>query len=70
MREYKNCEGILNIAVRIMINDELIVQKAEAVIDSGPFNMCGDITPAIQKLEGLNIKPGWRKKFKEIRGSV
>ena len=63
-------EAIHNIAVRITINDKLIVQKAEAVIDSGPFNICGDITPAMQTLEGLTIKPGWRKNILQRLGGV
>ena len=63
-------EAIHDISVRVTINDELTVQSAEAVIDSGPFNMCGDITPAFDALEGLTIKPGWRKSILQRLGGV
>lgn len=63
-------EAIHDISVRITINDELTVQSAEAVIDSGPFSMCGDITPAFDALEGLTIKPGWRKSILQRLGGV
>lgn len=54
-------EAIHDISVRLTVDDQLTVKSAEAVIDSGPFGMCGDITPAMDTLEGLSIKPGWRK---------
>ncbi|MBC8267803.1 MAG: DUF2889 domain-containing protein [Rhodospirillaceae bacterium] len=54
-------EAIHDISIRLTLNDEMTVQSSEAVIDSGPFTMCGDITPAFDVLVGLSIKPGWRK---------
>jgi hypothetical protein len=32
--------------------------------------MCGDITPAFDALEGLTIKPGWRKSILQRLGGV
>ncbi len=54
-------EAIHDISIRLTLNDEMTVQSAEAIIDSGPFTMCGDITPSFSSLVGLSIKPGWRR---------
>jgi len=54
-------EAIHDISIRLTLNDEMTVQSAEAIIDSGPFTMCGDIAPSFSILVGLTIKAGWRR---------
>jgi len=63
-------EAIHDISIRLTINDDMTVQSAEAVIDSGPFTLCGNIAPAFSALEGLSIKPGWRKQVQQHLGGV
>jgi hypothetical protein len=63
-------EAIHDISIRITIDDDMTVQSAEAVIDSGPFTLCGDITPAFKALEGLSVKPGWRKSVLQRLGGT
>lgn len=63
-------EAIHDISIRLTIDDDMTVQNAEAVIDSGPFTLCGDITPAFDALEGLSLKPGWRKDVLKRLGGV
>lgn len=63
-------EAIHDISIRLTLNDEMTVQSAEAVIDSGPFTMCGDITPSFGALKGLSIKPGWRKSVFHRLGGI
>lgn len=54
-------EPIHAMAIRLTIDEEMIVHAAEASTGAGPFAICGDITPVFQALAGLVIGPGWRK---------
>lgn len=63
-------EAIHDISIRLTLDDEMTVQSAEAVIDSGPFTMCGDITPSFDAVVGLSIKPGWRKNIIQRLGGT
>lgn len=54
-------EPIHRMQVRLTLDDDLLVHAAEAVTESGPFDLCGAITPVFEGLVGLRIGPGWRK---------
>ena len=54
-------EAVHQMRVRLTINEDLVVQSAEAVTEAAPFNMCGNIAPDYAQLAGLKIGPGWRK---------
>lgn len=54
-------EPIHQMAIRLTIDDDMIVHAAEASTDAGPFGICGDVTPVFRSLEGLTIGRGWRK---------
>lgn len=63
-------EPIHHMWVRLTIDSDFRVHKVEAVTDSGPFDMCGNITPAYRSLEGLRIEKGWRKQVLARLGGV
>lgn len=54
-------EPIHAMQLRVTVDEDLVVQSAEAATDAGPFTICGDIAPAFAALSGLRIGPGWRK---------
>ena len=54
-------EPVHQMRVRLTIDEDLVVQEAEAITEAAPFNMCGNITPDYSQLAGLKIGPGWRK---------
>lgn len=54
-------EPIHRMAIRLTIDEDMVVRAAEASTDAGPFSICGDVTPVFRSLEGLSIGPGWRK---------
>jgi hypothetical protein len=54
-------EAVHQMRVRLTVDDELVVQSAEAFTEAAPFNMCGNIAPDYSKLAGLKIGAGWRK---------
>jgi hypothetical protein len=51
-------EPIHDMWLRLTLDDNLTVIKAEAAMVAGPFAICPAITPAFAKLEGLTIGPG------------
>ncbi|TVR99431.1 MAG: DUF2889 domain-containing protein [Rhodospirillales bacterium] len=65
-------EPIHAMRIRITLDENLVVQGAEAATDAGPFTICGDIAPVFQSLVGERIGPGWRKvvasKMAGVRG--
>ncbi len=63
-------EPVHQMRVRLTIDEDLVVQSAEAVTEAGPFNMCGEITPDYAKLAGLKIGPGWRRSVFQRLGGI
>lgn len=53
--------------VRLTVDDDLVVQEAEASTESSPFHVCPDIAPAVANLKGLKISSGWTK---EVHGKI
>lgn len=56
--------------LRLTLDDELTVIRAEAATVAGPYEVCPAITPAFAKLEGLRIGPGWRRAVQARLGGV
>jgi hypothetical protein len=63
-------EPIHDMWLRLTLDRELTVIRAEAVTAAGPFAICPAITPAFSKLEGLRIAPGWRRAVQARLGGV
>lgn len=63
-------EPVHSMRVRLTIDDDLVVQSAEASTEAGPHRMCGDITSSYAALKGLRIKAGWRRAVMERVGGV
>ena len=56
--------------IRITVDDNLIVQEAEAATISSPYKICPSVTPAFSSLKGLKIGPGWRREIKRLIGGI
>ena len=63
-------QPVHHMRVRLTVDDDLVVIKAEASTEAGPYNICGDITGVLQTLEGVAIAPGWRKEVIKRMGGV
>jgi len=55
---------------RLTIDEHLVITKAEAVTEAGPFAICGGGSETFGRLEGLAIKPGFLKLANERLGGV
>lgn len=63
-------EGLHDMWVRLTVDNGLLIHAAEAATDSGPFEICGNITPNIRRLEGERIGPGWRRLIRQKIGGT
>jgi len=63
-------EPLHRMALRVTVDDGLLIHAVEAVTDAGPFNICPRITDHFRRLEGLRIGPGWRRAVRERVGGV
>jgi hypothetical protein len=68
--EVASGEPVHHMVVRLTVDDNLVVRKAEASTENGPYNICGDIAHAVAALEGLAIQPGWRREVIKQMGGV
>jgi hypothetical protein len=56
--------------MRLTIDNDLNIKAVEAHTDHSPFAICPDIVPNFQRLVGLRIGPGFRRKVAERLGGV
>ena len=59
-----------DMSIRLTLDHRFTIVDVEAVTDSSPYRMCGDITPNYKKLIGLRIGPGFTRAVKERLGGV
>jgi hypothetical protein len=63
-------QPIHEMRIRVTIDESMTVQAVEAVTDHGPYHLCPAIAPNFQRLKGLTIGPGWRRKVQERVGGT
>ena len=63
-------EPLHDMWLRLTIDDDLVIHAVEAVTEAAPFEVCGAITDNFAKLEGLAIRPGWKRALRERVGGV
>lgn len=68
--EIRPGEPLHEMWLRLTLDDDLTVVRAEAATEAGPFAVCPAITPAFARLEGLRIGPGWRRAVQARLGGV
>ena len=56
--------------IRLTINTDLVVQKAEALNESAPFHNCPVLNGHVAALKGLKITSGWRRNVQKLIGGI
>jgi hypothetical protein len=56
--------------LRLTIDDSLTIRAVEAVTDKSPFRVCPSIVGNFQRLVGLQLKPGFNAKARQLLGGV
>ena len=59
-----------DMSIRLTIDHRFTIVDVEAVTDSSPYRICGDIAPNFRKLIGLRIGAGFTRAVKERLGGV
>ena len=54
--------------LRVTINNERVIQHAEAITITGPYAICPKANEVFHNLVGLQIGPGWRRKVRAAIG--
>ncbi len=59
-----------DMALRVTLDDSLLIHAIEACIDSGPHRICPAVTPNFQRLVGLRIATGFGPELRRLVGGV
>ena len=59
-----------DMSIRLTLDHRFTIVDVEAVTDSSPYRICGDIAPDFRKLIGLRIGAGFNKAVRERLGGV
>ncbi len=63
-------EPVHDMWMRMTVDETLTIRAMECVTDSGPFAICGNITPNFQRMVGVQIGKGFRGKVKQLVGGT
>jgi len=63
-------EPIHHMMIRLTLNDDLIIQAAEASTLASPYSICSTITPAFKNIVGIKIGPGWKRTIRHLLGGI
>ncbi|MBT4590165.1 MAG: DUF2889 domain-containing protein [Rhodospirillaceae bacterium] len=56
--------------IRLTVDDDLVVQEAEASTESSPFDVCPAISDGVKALKGLKIASGWTQNIQKAIGGI
>jgi len=59
-----------DMSIRLTLDHRFTIVDVEAVTDSSPYRVCGEITPNFKKLIGLRIGAGFTRAVRERLGGV
>ena len=63
-------EPVHEMWIRLTVDDDLKIHGVEAVTEYSPFQVCKEIAPNFERLVGVSIGPGWRKRVRDRVGGV
>ena len=66
------CPGdfVHDMSIRLTLDHKFKIVDVEAVTDSSPYSVCGEVTPDFKKLIGLTIGGGFHRAVRERLGGV
>jgi hypothetical protein len=59
-----------DITVRLVLDSDLLVRAAHAVMRATPFSICPGAARTLEPLVGLSIGTGWHKRIRELLGGA
>lgn len=61
-------EPVHDMAIRITVDDDLVIRAAVGCMDHTPYTVCGDASVHVGELVGLRIGPGWTRRAHRLMG--
>lgn len=68
--EIKPGEPLHDMAIRLTLDEDLVVRDIEAATDAAPYAVCPAITPNFKRMIGERVGLGWRYAIKKHLGGV
>ena len=59
-----------DIAVRLVVDESLLVHDASATFAASPFEVCREAANTLAPLKGLRLGAGWNKRVRELLGGA
>lgn len=59
-----------DIVVRLVIDDDMVVHDAMALMSTTPFHVCQGATRTLEPLRGLRMGGGWNRRVRELLGGA
>ncbi|MGB0571652.1 MAG: DUF2889 domain-containing protein [Alphaproteobacteria bacterium] len=63
-------EPVHEMWIRLTVDDDMKIHGVEATTEYSPFSVCKQIAPNFERLVGVSIGPGWRKRVRDRVGGV
>ncbi|MGH8783720.1 MAG: DUF2889 domain-containing protein [Cupriavidus necator] len=63
-------DPVHSMVLRITIDNTLTIRSIEASMNVAPFAECQAVRPALQKMVGAQMGPGWRRAIEQALGGV
>lgn len=61
---------IHDIAVHLVIDEQMQVREAFASMDTTPFTICPGASGALAQLKGLSMRKGWNRQVRDLLGGA
>jgi len=63
-------DDVHRMRIRMTLDDQFVVRALEAVTVQAPFGECQAAVPPMQRMVGVQVGPGWRRRIDEHLGGV
>ena len=63
-------EPIHEMAIRLTLDDRLVIQEVAATTEHSPYAVCPQVAPAYKAMVGVRVGPGWRQAIKQRLGGA
>jgi Protein of unknown function (DUF2889) len=63
-------DPVHDIHVCVTLNDQMVVETARASMNTVPYGACPGALPAVERMAGAQVGPGWRRQIDQQLGNA
>ena len=63
-------DAVHDMWIRLTLDDDMVIRRCEAAMESHPFPVCRSIAPNLARLAGVRIGKGWMAEVNRLIGGV